>query len=96
MIRRAFAILLAPMFLLAGCGGLERLGPTSIDEGVILYVHANFVGSSQQVASDVADLGAVEGPCGASEDGSPTWDDCVSSIRVLPGWGATLYDDPRR
>jgi hypothetical protein len=72
---------------------VERLGPTAIDEGVVLYMHANFVGTSQQVATDVTNFASVEGPCGGSEDQGPTWDNCISSIRLLPGWGATLYGD---
>jgi peptidase inhibitor family I36 len=83
-------------FLLVACGSFDTLGPTPLDEGVILYIHADFVGSSQQVNSDVADFGDVEGPCVvSSDDGSTaTWDDCISSIRVLPGWRARLYRDP--
>jgi hypothetical protein len=23
-----------------------------------------------------------------------SWDDCISSVRVAPGWSATLYRDP--
>jgi len=93
---RRSALLLGLVWLVDGCsGGLDRLGPTAIDEGVVLYVHANFVGSSQQIATDVPDLSAVEGPCGGGDESSPTWNDCVSSIRVLPGWGATLYGDKR-
>jgi hypothetical protein len=42
----------------------------------------------------VPDLQEVEGPCGASAESSPTWNDCVSSLRVLPGWAATIYEDP--
>jgi hypothetical protein len=59
-------------------------------------MHADFVGSAQQVNSDVADLGDVEGPCvvGSDDSATATWDDCISSIRVLPGWRATIYRDP--
>ena len=82
-------------FLIPACGSFERLGPTPLDEGVIFYIHADFVGSSQQVDADVADFGDVEGPCVTSSEDSATatWDDCISSIRVLPGWRATLYRD---
>jgi hypothetical protein len=82
-------------FLISACGSFGTLGPTPLDEGVILYIHADFVGSSQQVNSDVTDFGEVEGPCVVSSDdgATATWDDCISSIRVLPGWRATLYRD---
>ena len=83
-------------FLTIACGSFERLGPTPLDEGVIVYIHADFIGSSQQVNSDVADFGNVEGPCvtGSDDSATATWDDCISSIRILPGWRATLYRDP--
>ena len=82
-------------FLFVACGSFGRLGPTPLDEGVIFYIHADFVGSSQQVNSDVSDFGDVEGPCVVSSEDSSTatWDDCISSVRVLPGWRATLYRD---
>lgn len=91
-VRLALAVSIA--FFLPACGGLDGLGPTPFDEGVIFYIHADFSGSSQQINADVSDLGDVEGPCGiASDDSEPTWDDCISSIRVLPGWGATVFED---
>src|ERR671912_666662 len=43
-------------FFLPACGGLDGLGPTPFDEGVIFYIHADFSGSSQQVNADVSDL----------------------------------------
>jgi peptidase inhibitor family I36 len=76
------------------CGGLTTLGPTAAGEGIDFYVHANFAGSSQSVNIDVRDLDKVEGPCPRGEEGEPpTWSDCISSVRVHPGWSATLYKD---
>ena len=88
------AIATAAAFGLSACGDPEPLGPTPLDQGIIVYVHDNFSGASQAIGADVRDLGDVEGPCGDSDD-SPrlTWNDCISSVRVLPGWGATLYGD---
>lgn len=84
----------AGALLLATCGSHEPLGPTPVDQGVVIFIHSGFRGSSQQLAADVSDLGKVEGPCGATEDeSSRTWNDCISSLRVLPGWRATLYGD---
>jgi hypothetical protein len=79
----------------AACGGLLTIGPTPPGDGITLYVHASFVGTSQQLAVDVANLGDVEGPCvkGDAESSRARWDDCVSSIRVMPGWRATLFRD---
>ena len=82
--------------LAPACGAQRQpLGPTSLDEGIVVYIHSGFRGSSQAIATDVPNLDKVEGPC-AKGDGETTtlsWDDCVSSIRVLPGWGATVYRD---
>ena len=81
--------------LLAACeSDLIVLGPTPPDQGIVIYVHADFVGASQAVNVDVADLERTEGPCTSGTEGEePTWDECVSSVRVLPGWSATLYRD---
>ena len=47
------------------------------------------------MAVDVSNLADVEGPCvkGDAESAAARWDDCVSSVRVMPGWRATLYRD---
>jgi hypothetical protein len=79
--------------LIAGCGGPKPLGPTPVDQGVLVYMHSGFRGTSQQVGADVADLTKIQGPCAADDSGSGSWNDCISSIRVLPGWSARLYGD---
>jgi len=81
--------------MLAGCGGDPTpLGPTPPGEGITVYVHAGFQGTSQAVAGDVQNLSNVEGPCPEGDDVSRlTWNDCISSVRVQPGWGATVYGD---
>ena len=81
--------------LIAGCTEpLDVLGPTPAGDGVTLYIHADFIGASQAVDVDVADLDKVEGPCTHAEEGErPTWSDCLSSVRVAPGWRVTLYRD---
>ena len=80
---------------LAACSGVIALGPTAPGDGIIIFVHADFVGSSQQTAVDVPNLADVEGPClkGDADSATARWDDCVSSVRVMPGWRATLYRD---
>ena len=73
---------------------IEPLGPTPPGEGIAIFIHASFVGSSQSLNADVPDLGKVEGPCTSGEEGAvPTWSDCMSSLRVEPGWTATLFRD---
>jgi hypothetical protein len=82
--------------LLPACGAQPQiLGPTALNEGVVIYIHSGFRGSSQAVAADVPNLSKVEGPCASGDEDSQSlsWDNCVSSIRVMPGWGATLYKD---
>jgi hypothetical protein len=79
----------------AACGGrIGTLGPTPAGEGIVIYMHADFAGPSQAINVDVADLGRVQGSCSSGAEGeTPTWADCVSSVKVLPGWSATLYRD---
>lgn len=87
-------IVVSVALILAGCGGLATLGPTPPGEGIVMYLHASFAGPSQALNVDVEDLEKVEGPCSRGEEGEqPTWSDCISSVRVLPGWSATLYRD---
>jgi hypothetical protein len=78
----------------AGCGSLPALGPTPADQGIVIYVHADFAGPSQALNVDVPDLGKVQGSCSHGEEGEvPTWSDCISSVKVMPGWTATLFRD---
>lgn len=93
---RRVAFATALLLLLPACGSKPQiLGPTAADEGVVIYIHSQFRGSAQALAEDVRNLARVEGPCarGDAESTTLSWDDCISSIRVMPGWGATLYKD---
>jgi Peptidase inhibitor family I36 len=87
--------LLLPVVLLSACENrLEILGPTPGGEGIAIFIHADFAGSSQAINTDVRDLGHVEGPCSTGAEGEqPTWHDCISSVRVQAGWTVTLYRD---
>ena len=78
----------------AACtSNFTALGPTPAGEGIVIYLHADFAGPSQAMNVDVADLGKVQGSCSSGAEGeSPTWEDCVSSVKVMPGWSATLYE----
>lgn len=92
---RVCAVVLLPL-LLAGCTDSDLLiiGPTPPDEGIVIFLHADFVGSSLALNVDVRDLTKVQGPCSSGDEGEvPSWGKCVSSVRVLPGWSATLYRD---
>ena len=76
-----------------GCSPEELpMAPTALTSGVILYEHANFLGNSAHLTADVSDLREFRGPCIHGDDASSRdWNDCVSSVRVAPGWRATLY-----
>lgn len=76
-----------------GCNPDELpMAPTSLSAGIILYEHANFLGNSAHLTADVTDLREFRGPCLHGDDASSRdWNDCVSSVRVAPGWRATLY-----
>jgi hypothetical protein len=80
-----------------GCSPTELpMAPTaSFTAGIILYEHANFLGNSAHLTGDISDLRDFRGPCIKGDDASSRdWNDCVSSVRVAPGWRATLYRDP--
>jgi hypothetical protein len=79
--------------LLYGCNPTELpMAPTPFNAGVILYEHANFLGNSAHLTADISDLRNFRGPCIQGDDASSRdWNDCVSSVRVSPGWRATLY-----
>jgi len=95
------AVLLA---VLAGCSESLPTAPTELTRGVTIYEHANFAGDSGLLTNDVRDLKDYDGPCEWSAttttpDGTPwttsgsNWNDCISSIRVAPGWRAIVYVD---
>jgi hypothetical protein len=86
--------------LLVGC---EESGPTAPSDpgiGIHVYTDANFQGSTAQFTSDKSDLEDEESgsdECGRGsygDDSYNSWDDCLSSIQVMPGWSATLYEHP--
>lgn len=71
------------------------MAPTPFTAGVILYEHANFLGNSAHLTGDLPDLRDFRGPCLHGDDASSRdWNDCVSSVRVAPGWRVTLYRGP--
>src|SRR5690349_6173378 len=76
-----------------GCTATELpMAPSALTAGIILYEHANFLGNSAHLTGEVPDLRDFSGPCIKGSDASSRdWNDCVSSVRVAPGWRATLY-----
>lgn len=89
---------------LTGAAGCEtnRLptAPSDLATGIVVYEHANYQGASAHITDDVRDLRDVRGPCEHFDsDGSNggryyyDWNDCISSVKVAPGWRATLFRD---
>ena len=94
--RRLFA--LAVIVAGAACGpDMLPLPPTTLETGIVIYEHANFIGASAHLTEDIPDLRAFDGPCRHESGAGPgltlNWNDCLSSVRVAPGWTATLYRD---
>ncbi len=74
--------------------------PDDLTEGIVVFEDPDFKGKSAHITSDVADLESFTGPCikyVTNSDGSTyntySWDNCISSVRVAPGWSTTLYGD---
>lgn len=99
--RRSAALFLAVAALFGGAAGCEthRLptAPSDLVDGIVVYEDANYLGRSAHITDDVRDLRDVRGPCEHydSDRGSYyyDWNDCISSVRVAPGWRATLFRD---
>ena len=73
--------------------GPTHTGPS---EGFIVYEHPNYGGDSLALIYYISDLKDIQGPCNEYTDsfGVETggdWNDCISSIRVSPGWAGTIF-----
>jgi len=88
--------------LFAGCQNQLPTAPSELARGIVVYEHANFLGASAYITSDISDLRTFKGPCVSFHmvstsppitDFNESWNDCISSVRVAPGWNATLYRD---
>ena len=89
---------LAVIFLMASaCDKSLPGGPSELTEGIVIYEDNNYRGKSALITHDLADLKDFKGPCFTPGDspgtGESNWNDCVSSVRVAPGWKATLFGD---
>ena len=74
--------------------------PSDVTSGLTVYEHANYLGESALLTRSIGDLSDYEGPCEHTDtggNGSVTvtldWNDCISSVRIAPGWEATIYRD---
>jgi hypothetical protein len=95
MISRNWLGVLAVALLVAGCD--HATAPSLVTEGIIVFADREFSGTFKLFISDVKDLEDVDGGCldggSATSAGDIDWGDCVSSIRIAPGWKATIYKD---
>ena len=100
-LRLCSAGIVAWTLLVVGCQESGPTAPSDPAAGIHIYSDANFQGFSKQLTSDSDDLADVKDgsrecryvqPDFASDYHS--WDDCISSVMVLPGWSATLYEHP--
>lgn len=86
----------AAFLLLAGCSPPKLpVAPSVLTGGVTIYQHLDFGGASSLVTADLSSLWDYSGPC-ESNYGNQTqmsWGACVSSLKVAPGWRATIYRD---
>ncbi|MQA28486.1 MAG: hypothetical protein GEU82_01430 [Luteitalea sp.] len=89
------------LLLLAACEQAPLPpAPARLTSGIVIYQHARYGGLAAHVTASLAYLGRNGGPCVETEDtgddpyfsvGSLTWSDCMSSVRVAPGWKAILF-----
>jgi peptidase inhibitor family I36 len=98
--QREGKIILALFIVVASaCDKSLPSAPSELTEGVVIYEDANYRGRSALVTHDIADLKDFHGPCLTSDPspsggiGESNWNDCISSVRVAPGWRATLFGD---
>jgi hypothetical protein len=83
------------VFVSFGCQESLPTAPSDLQTGIIVYEHADFLGAAAHITTDVSDLKDYKGPCIESDGESSTvdvWNDCISSIRVAPGWFAHVYE----
>lgn len=98
MTRRILALMC--LAILISCQKSLPTPPSSLGSGIVVYEHANYLGDSAHIDTDIDDLRDFKGPCTTTTncgqfgcDVTETWNDCISSVRVAPGWHATLYQD---
>ena len=97
MLRLALAI--CGVAVLSGCQKSLPTAPSDLTAGIVIYEHDDYLGESAHLVHNVANLKDYEGPCsetsysGGVADTTYFWDDCISSVRVAPGWRATFYGD---
>ena len=97
---RRHLLLGVALCLVAACRDSLPTAPSDLQSGLIIYEHANYLGASAHLDESIANLDDFKGPCVEQDTDAnglttsrETWNDCVSSVRLAPGWRATLYRD---
>jgi hypothetical protein len=94
--RASFVVLSVALGALSACVQKElATAPSDLATGIVIHEDPNYRGKSAHITSDARDLQYYFGPCfevSNSADGV-NWDDCISSVRVAPGWRAQLFED---
>ena len=94
MLRRAvIGLTLAGLPLLGACRIKLPAAPSELTEGIVIFQDVSYTGASAHVTKDIADLQDYGGPCKRQEVELGNWGVCISSIRVAPGWRATVYTE---
>jgi hypothetical protein len=94
MLRRAvIGLTLAALPLLGACRIKLPAEPSELTEGIVIFQDVSYMGASAHVTKDIADLQDYGGPCKRQELELGNWGVCISSIRVAPGWRATVYTE---
>lgn len=90
---RHIAVAVFSVVVLAATGCDDN--PQGPSQGITVWEDPNFRGSGETFAGSVFDLDDVRGPCTGFFDtvGDGSWDDCISSIQVSPGWEVTIFED---
>jgi hypothetical protein len=74
--------------VISACEELPRLptAPSNLTAGVAIYEHELFTGASALLTEDVLNLQSYSGGCdySSSDKDYYQWNDCISSIKVLP------------
>jgi hypothetical protein len=87
----------AALLAVAGCSKNLPMTPSELTQGLVIYTHANYLGDSGHITTSIPNLADYDGPCRNGDpdgvEGDPNWDECISSIRLAPGWRATVYRD---
>ena len=102
--RHRVIVVVGAAVLASVCQKSLPTAPSDLAEGLIVFEDDQFRGKTAHITSDIPDLEVFDGPCakqeiitlpggGTTQSRTFSWDNCISSVRVAPGWRAILYAD---